>query len=196
MKLIGLTGGIGSGKSTIARIFGSMGIPVFDSDFVAKSLYESDIQLKNEVKALFGDDLFLHGKLQRDKLAKVVFNDEQKLKDLTSLVHPAVRRAFREWLSNISPDVPYIIREAAILFESRSHEDCDEVITVSAPESVRIARVIQRDGAKVNDIRSRLSKQWTDAQRNERADQVIVNDNQSAVLPPLMQLHKKWLGAI
>lgn len=196
MKVIGLTGGMGSGKSIIARIFGSMGIPVFDSDQVAKELYHTDDLLKSQVKNLFGADIYQDGRLDRKRLAEVVFHDTARLKQLTDLVHPAVKRAFEDWKKSLPKHTPYLIREAAILFESGSDKDCDAVITVNAPEALRIERVKRRDGADEESIRERLSKQWTDEQRVAKANEVIINDNVHAVLPRIVDLDGRWRSSI
>lgn len=192
MKVIGLTGGMGSGKSIIARVFGSMGIPVFDSDQVAKDLYHSDDLLKSEVKKLFGADIYRNGLLDRQRLAEVVFRDTSHLKRLTDLVHPAVKHAFDEWKLSIPPHTPYLIREASILFESGGDQHCDEVITVNAPESLRIERIKKRDRSDEDAIRDRLNKQWTDEQRVAKANGVIINDNIHAVIPQIVDLDARW----
>ena len=186
MKVIGLTGGIGSGKSTVARIVRQLGIPVFDADREALSLYDEDESLLAEVKQKFGVVVIQpDGRLNRQALASIGFKDAQALQQLNALVHPRVARKFEAWKERqVSRSV---IREAAILFESGSAADCDVVIVVTAPEQLRIKRVQNRSGLGEAEVRARMSRQWTEAELVERADAVIVNDDKHLVLPQLMQ---------
>lgn len=187
MKVIGLTGGIGSGKSTVARIARQLGIPVFDADREAFSLYEEDQSLLTEVKQNFGDVVIQpDGRLNRQALASIVFKDAQALQQLNALVHPRVARKFEAWKNRQGSRT--VIREAAILFESGSAADCDVVIVVTAPEQLRIKRVQKRSGLSEAEVRARMSRQWTEAQLVDRADAVIVNDDKHLVLPQLMQV--------
>lgn len=185
-KIIGLTGGIGSGKSLIARIFHLMSFPVYNADDEAKKLYLTDPDLRSGVIELFGEQAFANGSLNRTYLAQIVFHDQQKLEQLNALVHPAVRRHFAQWLEQ--QDAAFVIREAAILFESGSYKDCHQVITVAALEEVRIHRVKTRDDASISDIKARINKQWSDQQRREKADFEIVNDDKTLVLPQVEQI--------
>lgn len=182
-RIIGLTGGIGSGKSLIARICGIMGVPVYDADSAAKALYHTDESLKQKVIELFGEAAYSGGDLQRAYLAEKVFADRTLLRKLNQLVHPLVANDFQDWLLRQSSEI--VIREAAILFESGSYKDCTSVITVSAPEEVRVHRVKTRDGSSADAISARMEKQWTDAQRRKKADYEIINDNQHLVLPQI-----------
>ncbi|MFM7234314.1 MAG: dephospho-CoA kinase [Flavobacteriales bacterium] len=187
MKVIGLTGGIGSGKSTVARVFESLGFPVFDSDREALSIYESDPTLLTEVVEIFGGDMLLSdGRLNRKALAERVFSDEAALKKLNALVHPRVARKFDEWKNQQHSTV--VIREAAILFESGSDAGCDRIIVVTAPETLRIHRVMQRSGLTELEVRARMARQWPEEKLLERADEVVVNDDLTLVLPQVMAL--------
>jgi len=187
MKVIGLTGGIGSGKSVVARIFGCMGIPVFDADKHANALYETDPELLREVATRFGSHMLTaEGKLNRQALASVVFSDEQALLALNALVHPRVGRQFLEWKEHQSGQV--VIREAAILFESGSNTDCDAVILVSAPTQMRIERVILRNGLKESEVRARISRQWPEEKLRPLADFEIINDEKSLLIPQVLKL--------
>jgi len=190
MKVIGLTGGIGSGKSSIARVFNSMGVPIYIADERAKALYSSSEKLKRMVKAGFGEKVYPEGRFSPAVLAELVFGDEKALNQLNAMVHPLVKADFSQWLK--AQRGSYVIREAAILFESTSHLDCDAVITVEANENERIQRVMLRDHRSEEEVRQRMNKQWTDAQRGEKADHVIVNNNNSLILEHCYWLHQKF----
>jgi len=174
-KIIGLTGGIGSGKTTVAKIFGELGAPVFIADDAAREVMNSremsDLLLKE-----FGSGIFDDHVLNRKKLAAIVFEDREKLSVLNNIVHPAVQRLFNDWLK-MQEHADFVIREAAILFESGSYKDCDKIITVTAPLDIRIERVMQRDKVAPEEVLRRMKHQWTDAQKIEKSDFVIVNDD-------------------
>lgn len=174
-KIIGLTGGIGSGKSTIAKYFESQGIPVYIADNASRTVTESE-QIRNQIKSQFGTGVFEGKVLNRRKLAQLVFSDPEKLKQLNAIIHPAVKSDFVKWLVAHSNE-PIVIKEAAILFESGSYKDCDAIITVIAPEELRIARVMNRDAVGREDVLQRMSSQWTDDQRVAKSDYVINNEN-------------------
>ncbi|MDQ1165258.1 dephospho-CoA kinase [Flavobacterium sp. SORGH_AS_0622] len=174
-KVIGLTGGIGSGKTTIANYFAAMGIPVYIADDGAKRVMQSDVILK-EVKAVFGQDIFDGQVLNRAKLAQIVFNDKEQLAKLNAIVHPAVKQDFELWMKEYK-NFDYVIYEAAILFESGRYKECDVIITVTAPEEVRIERVIERDKTTREQVLSRMKMQWNDEKRISMSNFVINNDN-------------------
>jgi dephospho-CoA kinase len=187
MKVIGLTGGIGSGKSTVARVMETLGVPVFDADRAALALYDEDESLLTEVKERFGDSVIqLGGQLNRQALASIVFNDVEALKQLNAMVHPRVAKKFDAWKKMQKASA--VIREAAILFESGSASDCDVVIVVTAPEDLRVARVQKRNGWSEAEVRARMKRQWSEEQLIERADAVIVNDDKHLVLPQLARV--------
>jgi dephospho-CoA kinase len=173
-KIIGLTGGIGSGKTTIANHFRVAGIPVYIADDEARKIMESD-EIIAEIKKTFGNIVFDNGILNREKLSGIVFNDPEKLKLLNAIIHPAVKKHFSSWILK-QKNAPYIIYEAAILFESGSYKDCDIIITVTAPLELRIQRVIQRDKTTRENVLSRINMQWNDEKRIEKSDFVIEND--------------------
>jgi dephospho-CoA kinase len=178
MNTVGLTGGIGSGKSTIAREFKNLGIPIFIADDVSKNLLATDIQVIKSVKTLLGEESYYKdekGALVPDKkyIASKVFNNLILLESLNKILHPAVRLCFKKWL--LVQNSPYIIYEAAILFESNGHVLCDYVILVTAGIEERIKRVMQRDHVKREEVTSRIHNQWSDAQRIELSDFVIMN---------------------
>jgi dephospho-CoA kinase len=174
-KIIGLTGGIGSGKTTIANYFKEMGVPVYIADDEARKLMQSKFIIE-EIKKTFGDSLFEDDILNRAKLAEIVFNDSRKLDQLNAIVHPAVKKDFAAWLE-VKKNYAYVIYEAAILFESGRYKDCDVVITVTAPEETRIERVIKRDKTNKEQVLDRMKMQWKDEERISKSDFIILNDN-------------------
>jgi dephospho-CoA kinase len=172
-KIIGLTGGIGSGKTTIASHFMAAGIPVYIADDEARKIMQS-AAIINEIKSVFGNAIFEKGILNREKLAQIVFSDPEKLKLLNAIIHPAVKKHFHDWILD-HKNFPLIIYEAAILFESGSYKDCDKIITVTAPMESRIERVMKRDNTTREQVLKRINAQWTDDQRTTKSDFVIEN---------------------
>jgi dephospho-CoA kinase len=172
-KIIGLTGGIGSGKTTIAKHFASLGVPVYIADDEAKKLMDNP-EIIEKLKTVFGDEIIDNKKIDRKALAQIVFQNPKKLKKLNSIIHPAVKKHFTDWLL-VHKNHPIIIKEAAILFESGSYKDCDAVITVTAPLEERINRVINRDNTTREAVMNRIKNQWTDDERISKSDYVIVN---------------------
>lgn len=174
-KVIGLTGGIGSGKTTIANYFSTLGIPVYIADDEAKKLMESS-EVKDSIKEKFGESIFDNTILNRAKLAEIVFADSEKLDQLNAIVHPAVRNHFKKWLLNHEAS-PFVIYEAAILFESGNYKNCDYIITVTAPLESRIQRVIDRDKTNREQVLKRINAQWNDEQRISKSNFIIDNRN-------------------
>lgn len=174
-KIIGLTGGIGSGKTTIANHLKSLGIPVYNSDDQAKKIlfYPETIQ---SLKSVFGNSIFSNEFLDKDKLSKLVFNNPEKLKLLNQIIHPAVKVDFENWLK-ANKKSPLVIKEAAILFESGSYKNCDIIISISAPQELRIQRVIDRDHLTFEEVVSRINNQWTDEMRKNKSDYNIDNQD-------------------
>ena len=172
-KIIGLTGGIGSGKTTVANYFKSYGIPVYIADDEARKIMQS-VDIMKAIKDLFGADVFENETLNREKLAKIVFNNPESLEKLNGIVHPAVKKHFEQWLLQ-NLEAPYVIYEAAILFESGRYKDCDIIITVTAPIESRIQRVIKRDNTTRELVLKRINAQWTDEKRISKSDFVIEN---------------------
>lgn len=180
MITIGLTGGIGSGKTTIAQWFQEKGIPVYNSDFEAKKLMNENEDLIQQLIELFGDETYKNGEYNRSYVASKVFNDKELLNQLNAIVHPAVFKHFDEWMDNQNSS--FVVKEAAILFESGSYKDCDYIISVIADEEKRIDRVAKRDQLNEDQIRSRMKNQWTDEQRIEKSDFIIENNKDLKVL--------------
>lgn len=190
MLKIGITGGIGSGKTTACKIFEVLGIPVYYADERAKWLMVHDKQLAAGIKELFGSAAYLpNGSLNRSYIAGIVFQDKDKLAQLNALVHPAVAKDGERW-RRAQKNAPYTLKEAAILFESESHRLLDKVITVSAPLEVRIARVMARDGTKRSAVEARIRKQMTEEERIRRSDFVIYNDGSVSLVRQIVDLHR------
>ena len=187
MMVVGLTGGIGSGKSTIAKAFAALGIAVFNSDEQAKALIATDTQVKERIIAAFGEEAYQNGEYNRAYIAQIVFNNSEKLAILNGIVHPALAKYFKQWAKKqISP---YVLKEAAILFESGSYKDCNYIITVTAPEEVRIARVMARDHCTEAQVRVRMSQQWSDAQRIALSNAVIENIDLESAKEQVKRIH-------
>ena len=172
-KIIGLTGGIGSGKTTIANYFKSKGIPVYIADEEARKITDTP-EVLDAIKNIFGEEVFDHNQLNRKKIAEIVFDNPQKLQQLNAIIHPAVKKNFEMWI-NQHANKPFIIKETAILFESGSYKDCDIIITVVVPFEVRINRVMQRDNISRETVLKRINQQWTDDQKIERSTYIIDN---------------------
>ncbi len=190
MLKIGLTGNMGSGKTTVSKIFEILGVPVFYADDEAKNIMVSDPQLVSEIKSAFGAEAYYDdGKLNRKHISAIVFNNEVELKRLNGLVHPAVFRAFDKWVASIT-GAPYVIKEAALLFESNSYKMCDYTIMVQAPLEDRIKRTMKRDKLSRIEVESRNARQFSDEQKTALADYVIKNDNMQLLIPQVLELHE------
>jgi dephospho-CoA kinase len=189
MYKVGVTGGIGSGKSTVCKIFESLGIPVFRADEEGRRLLDEDDEIKKNVAALFKELVFINNKPDRKKIASLVFNNPDKLKELNAIIHPKVRDALVNWANK--QHTHWIIEEAAILFESGAYKNLDAIIVVSAPESLRIKRVITRDGVTEASVRERMKNQITEEERRKRADYIIENDDTELLIPQAIEVMKK-----
>lgn len=194
MLKIGITGNIGSGKTTVSKVFEILGVPVFYADDAAKEVMVTDDILIDGLKEAFGDCAYFDdGSLNRKHIANIVFNDTAQLAKLNSLVHPAVFRAFDTWSAEIT-GVPYILKEAALLFESTSYMVCNKNIMVTAPLELRIKRVMQRDDLTREEILSRDSRQFSEEKKTGMADFVIRNDDTELVIPQVLKLHELFLS--
>ncbi|MGB1931935.1 MAG: dephospho-CoA kinase [Flavobacteriales bacterium] len=187
MKRIGLTGNIGSGKTTVASCFEILGIAVFNADKQAKLLMNKDVNLKQSLIAEFGKEVYLDNELNRKYLSKLAFNDDLVLKRLNALVHPVVQEAFEKW--SIQQSGAYVIKEAAILFESNTYQSLDAIICISCPEEIRLKRILKRDDLSEKDVRQRMSHQWAEEKKISLSDYVITNDNSSLVMPQILSVH-------
>ncbi|GAB4377481.1 MAG: dephospho-CoA kinase [Salibacteraceae bacterium] len=192
MKVVGLTGNIGSGKSTVAGIFEALEVPVFKADEAGKWLLENDDSLIEKTLKLFPEARTGRA-IDRRKLAEIVFADETALKALNALVHPAVGTHFQKWLTK-HVGTEYVIREAAILFEAGANRDCDKVICVTCPEDIRIKRVIARDGVSEAKVRARMKHQWPEKKKAMLSDYIVVNDDKSTLITQVMQIHGDLLS--
>ncbi len=187
---VGITGGIGSGKSTICRVFKLIGIPVFEADIVAKKLINSNVEIKKELILLFGNSIFdSNNTLNKKMFADLIFNDENLLKQVNNLVHPAVRNEFILWQQK--QNSKYVVHEAAILFESGFYKMMDFTILVSAPKETRIERVVKRDNIQPDMVESRMKKQWSDDEKRKLANVELVNDNKQLLIPQILEIDKK-----
>jgi dephospho-CoA kinase len=196
MLKIGITGNIGGGKTTVSKIFEILGVPVFYADDAAKKVMVTDALLIEGIKSAFGPGAYFEdGTLNRKHIAGIVFNNEKELAKLNSLVHPAVFRAFDSWATGIK-DAPYVMKEAALLFESDSYKMCDKTIMVTAPLELRIKRVIQRDGLARDEILSRNAKQFSEEKKIELADFIVRNDDTELVIPQVLKLHEQFLSLV
>lgn len=191
MLKIGVTGGIGSGKSLICRVFSTLGVPVYNADTEAKRLMDEDKKLAKELMDSFGPGIFRDGHLERKVLAGIVFNDPDALKLLNSIVHPAVRKDFMSWIERHN-NAPYVVKEAAILFETGMYAGLDTVILVTAPEDLRLRRVMRREGENEESIKRRMASQWPEAKKAELAGMVIRNDNTQLILPVILKMHYQF----
>ncbi len=193
MLKIGITGGIGSGKTTVCKVFELLGVPVFYADDVAKSIMHTDPILKSEILDAFGQNSYTQsGELNRSYISSIVFNDKHELEKLNSLVHPAVFRAFDTWVLS-QKEASYVIKEAALLYESDAYKMCDQSILVISPTETRISRVKARDGISAEDIQLRMNRQFSDEQKMKFADHILNNDEKQLLIPQIIQLHQQFL---
>ncbi|MFS4468165.1 dephospho-CoA kinase [Maribacter sp. 2210JD10-5] len=173
MRIVGLTGGMGSGKSTVAKIFSNLGVPVYNSDIEAKRLMQSSKKVKKQIVSLLGKDAYEQNKLNRAYIAQKIFNDKKLLEELNGIVHPAVREHFLAWTKKQSH--PYVIQETALIFENGMSDFYDSIILVTAPKEMRIQRIMDRDAATREEITARMENQLEDSEKIALADFVIQN---------------------
>jgi dephospho-CoA kinase len=193
MLKVGLTGGMGSGKSTVSQVFINLGVPVFNSDMVARNIVNTNAEAIKKIKASFGEHLYDSSELDRKALAAIVFINPDALELLNSIVHPLVGEIFNAWCEKNSA-APYIIKEAAILFESGAFQNLDRIITVYTKKEERVRRIIRRDNSSAEEVEHRMNNQWTDETRNKLADFIIINDDKDKLLPQVMELHEVLLN--
>jgi dephospho-CoA kinase len=186
---IGITGGIGSGKTIVCKIFGLLQVPIFVADQVAKELLDTDSEIKEKLIHLFGPDVYkADGNANRKKLASIIFNDDLSLQKANKIIHPVVKEKFLDWVAK--QDSPYVLHEAAILFESGFYKLMDYNILISADKEIRIKRVMERDNVSREKVLLRIKKQWDDHKKAELADTVILNNNE-LLIPKVLDIHKK-----
>ncbi len=195
MMKIGLTGGIGSGKSLIRRIFCELGIPVYDADTAAKRLMIEDENIRKSLISAFGQEIIQqNGSLNKKLLADIIFRDKENLNTINSIVHPAVHRDFENWLQK--QDAPYVLEEAAVFFETDAYRSMDKMITVCASEDVRIERVTKRDSISREKVIERMKNQLPDDEKFKLADFVIYNDNNHILLPQVIDIHTQIINSM
>jgi len=194
MYKVGITGGIGSGKTTICKVFEVLGIPVFYADTVAKQIMVEDALLIDGIKSTFGkESYFGNGQLNNKHIAGIVFSNEAELEKLNALVHPAVFRAFDTWEEQVDSSVPYTLKEAALLFESGSYKMCNTNILVTASIDIKINRVMQRDKVTAEQVKARMDKQMSDDDKATMANHFIINDEANSIIGQVLVLHKHFL---
>ena len=189
--IIGLTGGIGSGKSTVAKIFATLGVPVLDADATAKQIMNTDPSIKEALVALFGKEVYVNGQLNRALLSQIVFGDAFKLAQLNAIVHPAAIQYAKDWAAQQS--APYVIKEAALFFESGSADGIHKMIGVTAPKHLRIQRVMQRDYITREEVLKRMEHQLEDSLKMKLCDWVIQNDDRQLLIPQVLAIQKEIL---
>ncbi len=190
MKYVGLTGGIGSGKSTVGKIFSALGVPVYNADLEARWLSDNDPVIIDGLVALFGADIYRAGVLQRPVLAGYVFNDANLLQKVNAIIHPVVESHFLAWAAR-QEHAPYVVKEAAILVENGGYQRVDHLILVVAPEALRVQRVQRRDGVSYDQVKARINNQMRDDQKMKFADSVVYCDEHHLVIPQVINIHQK-----
>lgn len=195
MLKVGLTGGIGSGKTLISGIFTRLGVPVFNADEQSKQLVNKDTEIKRKLIALYGEEIYVQSGINRKLLAEIIFNNQEELNKVNSIIHPRVRKAFLFWAGKYKK-APYVIEEAAILFESKAFLEMDYTINVYADELLRIKRVTGRDNIDAELVKSRISNQLSDEERERLADFTIYNDGKEMIIPQVLEIHKKLMSRI
>jgi dephospho-CoA kinase len=192
MLKVGITGGIGSGKSIVCQVFKLLGIPVYHADIEASILIDTNTEIRNQLINLFGDSIY-NDKLKRDIFAGIIFKDSEALKNVNKIVHPKVRSHFFKW-AETQKDKKYILFEAAILFESGTYKLLDKIITVTAPEKLRIERVMAYKNYSGEIITNILKNQLPDKEKTKQAHYIIVNDNKTLILPQILEIHNRLLN--
>jgi dephospho-CoA kinase len=193
-KMIGLTGGIGSGKSVVAKVFATLGIPVFNADEAAKRIMQNSPEIKAKLIQQFGTDIYNESGLDKDKLADIIFNDPFQLQLLNAIVHPVTIQAAKDWAAKQTS--PYVIKEAALIFESGAADGLFKVIGVTAPFSLRIHRVMQRDSVTKEQVEARMQHQISDTIKMRLCDYVIENNNQQMLIPQVLAIDKAIRAAL
>ena len=192
MLKIGLTGGIGSGKTTVAKIFEQLGTPVYYADMRAKSIIEEDEMVRNAIISNFGEQSFVDGKYNRSYISSIVFNDAEKLLQLNQIVHPAAIADAAEWMKK--QNAPYIIKEAALLFESGSHKHLDKIIGVTSPTHLRMKRTASRDQISEEEVMKKIALQMPNEEKMAKCDYIVTNNEKELILPQVLKLHEAFIS--
>ncbi|HLV91817.1 MAG TPA: dephospho-CoA kinase [Aequorivita sp.] len=191
MKIVGITGGIGSGKTTVAKMFASLGAPIYNADVEAKILTNTSPIIRESLIKLLGNEVYKDGELNRKYMADKIFNDKVLLQKANAIIHPQVAKHFKNWVKN--QDFPYVLKEAAILFESGSYKQCDQVILVTAPKETRILRVMERDNATREEVEARMKNQWEDSEKMKLADFILQNEQISETQKQVEAIHHQLI---
>lgn len=192
MMRLGVTGGIGVGKSTVCQIFSCLGVPIYDADQRAKALYSENIKLQKQLIQKYGTAIYKNGAINTELLGKIIFTDKKELQWLNALVHPLIFEDYKHWCQQ-NEDAIYTIKEAAIMFESGSDKNVDAVIGVFSPEALRMERIMARDGSVEEEIRSRMSKQMPQEDLLGRCQFYIHNDSENSLISQVIGLHKTFI---
>ncbi|MDT0555153.1 dephospho-CoA kinase [Patiriisocius hiemis] len=194
MKIVGLTGGIGSGKTTVSKMFSTLGVPVYIADIEAKKLTNTSKVIRKKITTVFGEDSYINDVLDSKYIANIVFNDSEKLEKLNNIIHPKVAKHFKKWC--LKQESVYCIKEAAILFENGGYKSCDATILVTAPEHIRIERVMQRDGVTKEEVKARMKNQWSDTKKRSLTRLVIENIDLEKTQENVLKMHEKFLETL
>lgn len=189
MKIVGLTGGIGSGKTTVANMFNALGIPIYIADEEAKKLMTSSKIIKRKLIELFGTKAFINGKLNKSFISDTIFRDKLFLTKMNAIIHPVVANHFKKWV--LKQHAPYVIKEAAILFENDGYKQCDLIIIVTAPKELKIKRLLSREHMTVEKIEAIMNNQWSDAEKVKRSQYVIVNSELENTRQQVAKIHQQ-----
>ncbi|NIK92178.1 dephospho-CoA kinase [Mangrovimonas sp. CR14] len=194
MMIVGLTGGIGSGKTTVAKMFQEFDIPVYIADDEAKELMVTSKFIKRKLIALFGDNVYVQGQLNKPLISQAIFNDKEKLKQMNAIVHPRVGQHFDRWVKK--QNTPYVLKESAILFESGGADQCDLIVTVTAPKEIRIERVLERDHSSKENVESIMANQLEEKEKIAKSNFVIHNLNLEETQKQVRKIHLKILQKV
>ncbi|MCF1192643.1 dephospho-CoA kinase [Mangrovimonas sp. AS39] len=194
MMIVGLTGGIGSGKTTVAKMFQEFDIPVYIADDEAKKLMVTSKFIKRKLIALFGDNVYVQGQLNKPLISQAIFNDKEKLKQMNAIVHPRVGQHFDRWVKK--QNTPYVLKESAILFESGGADQCDLIVTVTAPKEIRIERVLERDDSSKEKVESIMANQLGEKEKIAKSNFVIHNLNLEETKKQVREIHLKILQKV
>jgi len=194
MKIVGLTGGIGSGKTTVANMFRHLGAPIYIADEEAKKLMATSKIIKRKLIELFGDDAYINGELNKTYIAKTIFNDKTFLEKMNAIIHPRVGIHFKKWAAK--QNAPYVIKEAAVIFENGTYKQFDCLITITAPKDLKIQRLLKRDNSTIEKIEAIMKNQWSDEEKIKLSDFVIVNSEFEKTVQQVAKIHKLILKNI
>lgn len=195
MKIIGITGGIGSGKTTVAKMFMDLGIPVYNSDMEAKALMNRSKVIRRKLIKLFGDDAYVDNELNRPFIANIIFNNIGYLEQMNTIVHPKVGKHFERWLKK-QTDVPYVMKESALLFETNAYKKCNYVILISAPLEERIERVVKRDNTTQKKVQAIIDNQAKESKNKSKADFIINNTSLQSTSKQVLKIHSQLLNLV